>query len=183
MGEINVSDLAAMMRPYWLDDVFHAVADSESNKEASGIPTAEFYDIGDGFNGTIAAGETMQMLFFTNVRQFSINFITAYCHENEATLNIYANNGTYPDIVLVHDASGVWTITIQDYGSGSTIETHTDGFASDYFMYTAINAVNILFRGEVFKTEIVAGSNDLSKFGYGLTGVPVRAAAGGGGPS
>jgi hypothetical protein len=143
-------------------------ADDSTQVDVTLTATGGSYDIGDGYNGTIVAGTTEQMLYFTTARSFDITGVSAYCEENDVTINIYATNGTYPDIVMYHDST--WTITTHDPSTNDEIETYTS-LESNSFSYGLTTYVSVTGPGELFHSEVVAGVNGVMAIGYGLSGM------------
>lgn len=126
------------------------------------------YDIGDGFNGSVAANTIKNLLYFTTVRTFKIVGITAYSTSSGFAISIFANAGTYPDILISRFSSGKWQWEVIDPSTGNIID-HWDGTSVSTSMAQTLTTTVSVPVG-VFSTKITTGSTAVTSFGYGLKG-------------
>lgn len=113
------------------------------------------YDVLDGFNGSIFAGVTQEMLYGVTARAWTIHTVNLYCPDSDVTLLLDVNGST---VITATRAAGDWTINGASAGSGDTV--------SDFAL---ASPVSISGAGLTFRTAIVADGT-IARLGYGFGG-------------
>jgi hypothetical protein len=137
------------------------------------MPTtlSSVYDIGDGYNGTITAATTQQMLYFTTVTRFKIVKVSAYCAESDNTIQIFATNGAYANIKIIRDALGAWSVEVNNPTTGANIVTYSCGSSNGFVKtLTGTGIVLVTPIGVLFHTQVDAGAVGINAIAYGIGG-------------